>query len=148
MYRIMSLLSHQVEYLLLELVEDLQLLTLLVEASLTVLMVLMTEYRHSSSYLSTLQVIGRLGTSTGDVEFNSVGSGFSTPTFTFNAANDTTTVESINDDYQSGGVTNLDFTLFGAQVAAVPEPSTWAMMLLGFGILGFASYYKKSLVSA
>jgi hypothetical protein len=89
-----------------------------------------------------------MGTSTGDVEFNSVGPGFSTPTFTFNAANDTTTVESINDDYQSGGVTNLDFTLFGAEVAAVPEPSTWAMMLLGFGILGFASYYKKSLVSA
>src|ERR1700721_4636941 len=59
-YCIMSLLFHQVEYLLLELVEDLQLLTLLVEASLTVLMVLMTEYRHSSSYLSTLQVIGRL----------------------------------------------------------------------------------------
>jgi PEP-CTERM motif len=30
-----------------------------------------------------------------------------------------------------------------AQVAAVPEPSTWAMMLLGFCGLGFMAYRKK-----
>jgi PEP-CTERM motif len=27
-------------------------------------------------------------------------------------------------------------------VAAIPEPSTWAMMLLGFAGLGFAAYRK------
>jgi hypothetical protein len=27
--------------------------------------------------------------------------------------------------------------------ASVPEPSTWAMMLLGFAGLGFMAYYKK-----
>lgn len=32
---------------------------------------------------------------------------------------------------------NLAFTLFGTP-SAVPEPSTWAMMLLGFGMMGFA----------
>ena len=32
-----------------------------------------------------------------------------------------------------------DFTV----TAAVPEPSTWAMMLLGFCGLGFAAYRKK-----
>ena len=28
-------------------------------------------------------------------------------------------------------------------VGAVPEPSTWAMMLLGFAGVGFAAYRKK-----
>jgi choice-of-anchor C domain-containing protein len=31
----------------------------------------------------------------------------------------------------------------GVSVTAVPEPSTWAMMLLGFGGLGFAGYRRK-----
>jgi hypothetical protein len=30
------------------------------------------------------------------------------------------------------------------QVAAVPEPSTWAMMLLGFAGVGFMAYRRKS----
>jgi hypothetical protein len=33
---------------------------------------------------------------------------------------------------------------FGASVNAVPEPSTWAMMILGFSALGFAAYRRKS----
>ena len=39
---------------------------------------------------------------------------------------------------QSGTLT-YDFT---PAVAAVPEPSTWAMMTLGFGLLGFLGYRK------
>jgi hypothetical protein len=31
-----------------------------------------------------------------------------------------------------------------AGVAAVPEPSTWAMMLLGFAGIGFMTYRRKS----
>ena len=30
------------------------------------------------------------------------------------------------------------------EVAAVPEPSTWAMMILGFLGVGFMAYRKKS----
>jgi hypothetical protein len=30
------------------------------------------------------------------------------------------------------------------QIAAVPEPSTWAMMLLGFIGLGFLAYRRRS----
>jgi PEP-CTERM motif-containing protein len=29
-------------------------------------------------------------------------------------------------------------------VAAVPEPSTWAMMILGFAGIGFMTYRRKS----
>jgi hypothetical protein len=32
----------------------------------------------------------------------------------------------------------------GAITAAVPEPSTWAMMLLGFAGLGFVAYRRKA----
>jgi len=32
----------------------------------------------------------------------------------------------------------------GVFTAAVPEPSTWAMMLLGFGGIGFVAYRRKS----
>ena len=40
----------------------------------------------------------------------------------------------------SGG--SLDFALYG--VSAVPEPSTWAMMILGFAGVGFMAYRRKS----
>ena len=36
---------------------------------------------------------------------------------------------------------NVNFTEF---TAAVPEPSTWAMMLLGFAGIGFAAYRRKN----
>jgi hypothetical protein len=31
----------------------------------------------------------------------------------------------------------------GGDAGAVPEPSTWAMMLIGFATLGFAGYRAK-----
>ncbi len=31
----------------------------------------------------------------------------------------------------------------GGDMGAVPEPATWAMMLLGFATLGFAGYRAK-----
>jgi PEP-CTERM motif len=37
---------------------------------------------------------------------------------------------------------SLGFGLGGGSVSIVPEPSTWAMMLLGFAGLGFAGYRK------
>jgi type 1 fimbria pilin len=45
---------------------------------------------------------------------------------------------------QSGTLT-YDFT---PAVAAVPEPSTWAMMTLGFGLMGFLGYRKTRGASA
>jgi hypothetical protein len=39
--------------------------------------------------------------------------------------------------------TSADFVLNGSVVSAVPEPSTWAMMILGFCGLGFMAYRRK-----
>jgi hypothetical protein len=46
------------------------------------------------------------------------------------------TVGTVTMSGQSGTLT-YDFT-----PAAVPEPSTWAMMTLGFGLMGFLGYRK------
>jgi hypothetical protein len=43
----------------------------------------------------------------------------------------------------TGGVTILSETYF--PTAAVPEPTTWAMMLLGFAGIGFLAYRRKSI---
>jgi hypothetical protein len=38
----------------------------------------------------------------------------------------------------------IDNLSFGNGVSAVPEPSTWAMMILGFAGIGFMAYRRKS----
>ena len=42
-----------------------------------------------------------------------------------------------------GGTAGYGGDLTTAAVAAVPEPSTWAMMLLGFGGIGFMAYRRQ-----
>ena len=39
---------------------------------------------------------------------------------------------------------SIAFNLVGDQISAVPEPSTWAMMVLGFAGLGLMAYRRKS----
>src|SRR6185312_7035063 len=39
---------------------------------------------------------------------------------------------------------NVPTDSFTFATAAVPEPSTWAMMILGFGGLGFIAYRRRS----
>lgn len=41
-----------------------------------------------------------------------------------------------------------DFRLGSAATGAVPEPSTWAMMLLGFGAVGFAMRRRRNSIAA
>ena len=51
--------------------------------------------------------------------------------------------ETVYDDHSgsfSGTMANIDLGV----PPAVPEPTTWAMMLLGFAGLGFMSYRRKS----
>ncbi len=37
-------------------------------------------------------------------------------------------------------------TLTSASAAAVPEPATWAMMIFGFGIIGYATRRRRGAV--
>ena len=66
--------------------------------------------------------------STGDVEFRSLLDQAVSP-----GGNNTLSVNGT-----SGGAASYSGTLSFAQMAAVPEPATWAMMLLGFGAVGFS----------
>ena len=76
------------------------------------------------------------GTSTGDYTGVSWNLDFSTPTFTYDSTTNTTTVSSVDDGFipSAGGGPDLSFTLIGS--TAVPEPSTWAMLLMGFVGIG------------
>jgi hypothetical protein len=38
----------------------------------------------------------------------------------------------------------MAFSLSGETIVAIPEPATWAMMLLGFAGIGFMAYRRKS----
>jgi hypothetical protein len=44
--------------------------------------------------------------------------------------------------FSAGQTSFSDFSVTGT--LAVPEPSTWAMLLLGFAGLGFTAYRRKS----
>jgi hypothetical protein len=46
-------------------------------------------------------------------------------------------------DLRDGG----GISFFTAEVSAVPEPSTWAMMILGFAGIGFMAYRRKNAMS-
>lgn len=48
-----------------------------------------------------------------------------------------------DDTWQSFNARGLRLFVDGQAVAAVPEPSTWAMMLIGFAGLGFARYKQS-----
>jgi hypothetical protein len=37
-----------------------------------------------------------------------------------------------------------DYGQFSATVAGTPEPSTWAMMILGFAGIGFMGYRRRN----
>jgi hypothetical protein len=48
--------------------------------------------------------------------------------------------------WKSLGISSGQFQIFGGFGATVPEPSTWAMMLLGFAGLGYAAIRRRGAV--
>jgi hypothetical protein len=44
----------------------------------------------------------------------------------------------------ASNIDDLAFNPTGPTVAAVPEPSTWAIMILGFAGVGFMAYRRRN----
>ena len=71
-------------------------------------------------------------------------------TLFFSTTNPSSLVGFAGGTITAGGVSTTGLTisnysnLTGTITAAVPEPSTWAMMLLGFAGVGFMAYRQKS----
>jgi hypothetical protein len=74
-------------------------------------------------------------------EADAAAFGASTPAQTF-TLNSTTTVDFVVNDYFLGDNTG-GVSLLLSSVSSLPEPSTWAMMLIGFGAVGFALKKQK-----
>jgi hypothetical protein len=53
-------------------------------------------------------------------------------------------IPGVNTSYAEVGPSYAYLATGNVVVAAVPEPSTWAMMLLGFAGVGFMAYRRKS----
>jgi PEP-CTERM motif len=71
---------------------------------------------------------------------------FQTMTVLFTASASTTTISfgdlgGLSTDQLKGG--SVDFILDNVAVTAVPEPSSWAMMILGFLGVGFMAYRRE-----
>ena len=75
------------------------------------------------------------------VTFNDTVSSFTNGTFTFVGTGSDKLVISAQTNPNEWYVDDVSVT--GAAVGAVPEPSTWAMMILGFAGLGFMAYRRR-----
>ena len=85
------------------------------------------------------------GTGVGQAEFIGVNSGFTiTENFVYDSATNQTLIEAVDNNYAASSPrVGLNFVLHGSAVAAIPEPETYAMLLAGLGLLGFASRRKQ-----
>ena len=75
---------------------------------------------------------------------NNLDTTFQTYTGTFKAGASTTISFGDLGGISDTQANNVDFILDNVSVTAVPEPSTWAMMILGFAGVGFMAYRRKS----
>jgi len=101
---------------------------------------------------TTASITGFWGTdNVGIIRLNGVSTGNASATFSFLSAfsinsgfvNGLNTLTFVIQDFGAPLAFRVDDIAGTAQVAAVPEPSTWAMMLLGFAGVGFAAYRRK-----
>ncbi len=81
--------------------------------------------------------------STGNLAIGDHGfSGWQQSTFDFIATGSSETLSFLSTG--TGGAAEPPFSLLdGVSLTSVPEPSTWAMMVLGFSLLGYASFRRR-----
>lgn len=72
--------------------------------------------------------------------FDKANMGWKNYTYSFVAASSSTTLSFASQDATSFGA-----ALDNVSVAAVPEPATWAMMILGFGLVGGSMRRRRSI---
>lgn len=84
-------------------------------------------------------VIVNVPASFNDTGFDKSNMGWTLKAFTFTANSTTSTLTFIDTDTGPFGP-----ALDNVSVAAVPEPATWAMMILGFVGVGFMAYRRKA----
>jgi hypothetical protein len=105
----------------------------------TALLTISDSFLHSTSFNPAL-IIDNAGTGASGYQ-NSENLGFFPAALSFdpNVANTYTFDLTLSSD--TGQIASVEMLV---NVAAVPEPSTWAMMILGFAGIGFMAYRKKS----
>ncbi|MBK6414283.1 choice-of-anchor C family protein [Sphingopyxis sp.] len=91
-------------------------------------------------------LVSATGATNGEFSFNSTGTsktnmGWSKYTYNFLAAGPSTTLSFASQDAGAFGA-----ALDNVSVAAVPEPATWALMLIGFAGVGFSMRRRSSTV--
>lgn len=67
-----------------------------------------------------------------------------TETYSFTATGSSTTLDLIGSFANPHYIGLADVAVVQTGVSAVPEPSTWAMMILGFAGIGFVAFRRKS----
>lgn len=70
---------------------------------------------------------------------NDLNSTFQQASFSFVGTGSPTTLS-----FQSAGTANVDAIVDNVVLSAVPEPATWAMLLFGFGAVGYSLRRRKS----
>lgn len=65
------------------------------------------------------------------------------PTFNFAGTFNLGASEALGFGIDNAGNFNFDSTGINFRVAAVPEPATWAMMMIGFGAVGASMRYRR-----
>ncbi len=74
---------------------------------------------------------------------NNLNNTFQTLTGTFTASSSTTIRFGDLGGLANTQANNVDFVLDNVSITAVPEPSTWAMMIMGFAGVGFMTYRRS-----
>lgn len=84
------------------------------------------------------------GTGTHEVYLTNIANGYNVVSnFEYNSALDATIFSASTGSYD-GTNPSIAFNLVGDPVAAVPEPSTWAMMIVGFLGIGALTYRRNA----